>query len=76
MATACWAFIVATATTLEPAPTLDILPLRGTNMEIYQQFIHKRLWTGWGQFQVPSLRVPGARKGSNSSRNYTRHDEQ
>jgi hypothetical protein len=76
MATACWAFIVATAITLEPAPTLDILSLRGTNMKIYQQFIHKRLWTGWGQFQVPSLRVPGIWKGSRTSHNYMRHHEQ
>jgi hypothetical protein len=76
MATACWAFIVATAIALEPAPTLDISSLRGTNMKIYQQFIHKRLWTGWGQFQVPSLRVPGAGKESNSGRNYMRHSEQ
>jgi len=43
-------------------------------MKIYQQFIHKRLWTGWGQFQVPSLRVPGAGKGSNSGLNYMRHN--
>jgi hypothetical protein len=76
MATACWAFIVATATTLEPAPTLDISSLQGTNMEIYQQFIHNTLWTDWGQLQMPSLRVPCAWKGSNTGCNYMHRNEQ
>jgi hypothetical protein len=71
MATACWDFIVAKATLLEPAPTLDILSLRGTNMKIHQQLIHNRLWTLWGQFQLPSLRPPGAGKGGNSAWDYT-----
>jgi hypothetical protein len=53
MATACWDFIVANATQLEPAPTLDISSLLGTNIEIHQQLIHKRLWMCWGQFQLP-----------------------
>jgi hypothetical protein len=62
MATACWDFIVANATPLQPAPTLDISSLRGTNMNFYQQFIHKRLWMCWGQFQLPPLPLPGAGK--------------
>jgi hypothetical protein len=56
MATACWAFIVAKATSLEPAPTLVISSLQGTNMKIHQQLIHNVLWIRWGQFQRPSLR--------------------
>jgi hypothetical protein len=73
MATACWAFIVAKATSLEPAPSLDISPLRGTNMKIHQQLIHKRLWMGWGQFQVPRLCPPGAGKDSVFGADYMRH---
>jgi len=48
MATACWAFIVAKSPPLETAPLLDFTPLRVTNSEIYQQFIHKCLWAAWG----------------------------
>jgi hypothetical protein len=62
MATACWAFIVAKATLLEPAPTLDISSLRGTNMKNHQQLIHNALWIGWGHLQALSLRLPGALK--------------
>jgi hypothetical protein len=72
MATACWCFILATATTLEPAPTLDISSLRGTNMKIHQQLIHNLLWMGWGQFQPPSLRPPSVGKDGISSVNYMR----
>jgi hypothetical protein len=73
MATACWWFIVATAIPLEPAPTLVISSLRGTNMKIYQQLIHNLLWMGWGQFPLPSLSPPGVGKGGISSPNYMRH---
>jgi hypothetical protein len=72
MATACWDFIVANATPLEPAPTLDISSLLGTNIQFHQQLIHKRLWMCWGQFQLPSLRVFGARKRGFSGLNYMR----
>jgi hypothetical protein len=72
MATACWDFIVANATPLEPAPTLDISSLLGTNIQFHQQLIHKDLWMCWGQFQLPSLRFSGARKSAFSSVNYTR----
>ena len=72
MATACWDFIVAKATPLEPAPTLDISSLRGTNMEIHQQLIHKPLWMCWGQLQLPSLRPPGAGKDGKITGDYTR----
>jgi hypothetical protein len=48
MATACWAFIVPKATALEPAPTLDISSLQGTNMKIHPHLIHKLLWICWG----------------------------
>jgi hypothetical protein len=73
MATACWAFILATATPLEAAPSLDISSLRGTNMKIHQQLIHNLLWMGWGQFPLPSLLPPGVGKGGISSPNYMRH---
>ena len=72
MATACWAFILAKATLLEPAPIFDILSLRGTNMEIYQQLIHKYLWTSWGLLHVPSLSLPGAGKDRDSGPDYIR----
>jgi hypothetical protein len=72
MATACWAFILATATLLEPAPTLDISSLQATNMNFHQQLIHNCLWIRWGQFQVPPLCPPGAGKGSSSGTNYMR----
>jgi hypothetical protein len=71
MATACWDFIVAKATPLEPAPTLDISSLRGTNMKLHQQLIHNLLWMHWGQFQLPSLRPPGAGKDGDSAVDYT-----
>jgi len=48
MATACWAFIVAKSTLLEAAPILDFCALLGSNIEIHQQLIHKRLWIAWG----------------------------
>jgi hypothetical protein len=76
MATACWAFILATATPLEPAPTLDISSLQGTNMKIHQQLIHNYLWIRWGQNQVSPLCPPGAGKGSNLRVNYMRHGYQ
>ena len=76
MATACWDFIVATAIPLEPAPTLVISSLRGTNMKIYQQLIHNLLWMGWGQFPLPSLWPPGVGKGGISSPNYMRRGYQ
>jgi hypothetical protein len=74
MATACWAFIVSKATRLEPAPTLDISSLQGTNSKIHQQLIHNRLWILWGQFQVPPLHPPSAGKGRDSRLDYMRHD--
>jgi hypothetical protein len=76
MATACWAFIVAKAIPLEPAPTLDISSLRGTNMKIHQQLIHIVLWTGWGQFDVPALRAPGAWKRGISGLDYMQWSSQ
>jgi hypothetical protein len=72
MATACWAFILATATLLEPAPTLDISSLQGTNRKFHQQLIHNSLWIRWGQIQAPSLYPPGAGKGGNSDDDYMR----
>jgi hypothetical protein len=76
MATACWDFIVAIATRLEPAPTLVISSLRGTNMKIHQQLIHNRLWMCWGQFQQPSLRPSSAGKSGKSGLNYTCREDQ
>jgi hypothetical protein len=73
MATACWAFILATATLLEPAPTLDISSLQGTNMGIHQQLIHNLLWMGWGQFPLSLLSPPSVGKGGISSQNYMCH---
>jgi len=70
MATACWAFIVAKATALEPAPTLDISSLQGTNMKNHPQFIHKILWIYWGQLEARSLRLPGTRKDAASGIDY------
>jgi hypothetical protein len=52
MATACWAFIVATSPPLETAPLLDFSSLQAANTETYKQLIHKCLWTSWGQFQA------------------------
>jgi hypothetical protein len=48
MATACWAFIVAKSTLLKTAPFLDFSSLHGANSKIYQQVIHKSMWTAWG----------------------------
>jgi hypothetical protein len=70
MATACWDFIVANETPLEPAPTLDISSLRATNKKIHQQDIHNHLWMFWGQIRLPSLRYPGAGKHGNSGSDY------
>jgi hypothetical protein len=53
MATACWDFIVAKSTPREAAPMLDFTSLRGTNMEIYQQKIHRCLWMFWGLLRTP-----------------------
>jgi hypothetical protein len=51
LATACWATIVAKSTRLEPAPMLDLRPLRAANTKFHQQFIHRvvsMLWTVLG----------------------------
>jgi hypothetical protein len=55
MATACWAFIVATRTPLKTAPLLDFTSLRAANISFYQQDIHNSLWTAWGQFSAPGF---------------------
>jgi hypothetical protein len=55
MATACWAFILATASPPKAAPMLVFLSLQGTNKEIHQQLIHKAVWMAWGQFSRASL---------------------
>jgi hypothetical protein len=57
MATACWAFIVAKATSPKAAPTLVFSSLQGTNKEIHQQVIHKAVWMAWGHFLEPGLRL-------------------
>jgi hypothetical protein len=43
LATACWDFIVVKRTAREPAPVLVFRPLRGANMETYQQNINNSL---------------------------------
>jgi hypothetical protein len=50
MATACWAFIVATRTSRKTAPLLDFSPLRAANRKTFQQLMHRPLWSFWGQF--------------------------
>jgi hypothetical protein len=50
LATACWDFIVVKTTELQTAPLLDLWSLQAANTIIYQQVIHKCLWTAWGQF--------------------------
>jgi hypothetical protein len=49
MATACWAFIVATRIGRKTAPMLDFSALRVANKNSYQQLIHSPLWVFWGQ---------------------------
>jgi hypothetical protein len=49
MATACWAFIVATRTPLKTAPLLDFSSLQAANRESYKQLVNKCLWSNWGQ---------------------------
>jgi hypothetical protein len=53
MATACWCFIVAKSTRAQAAPLLDFFALPKTNRKFYQHFIHRRLWTYWGQIRQP-----------------------
>jgi hypothetical protein len=57
MATACWAFIVAKATSAKAAPMLVFSSLQGTNKENYQQVIHKAVWMAWGHFNRFKLRA-------------------
>jgi hypothetical protein len=61
MATACWAFIVAKATSAKAAPTLVFSSLQGTNKEIHQQVIHKPVWMSWGHYLAPELAARFAR---------------
>jgi hypothetical protein len=55
MATACWAFIVVKTTWLQTAPMLDFSSLQPANSKNHQQFIHRRLWMGWGLLRVPTF---------------------
>jgi hypothetical protein len=50
MATACWAFIVATRSGRKTAPLLDFSPLRTTNRKTCEQLINRVLWSYWGHF--------------------------
>jgi hypothetical protein len=49
MATACWAFIVATRIGRKTAPMLDFSALRVANTKTYKQLMHRCLWVFWGQ---------------------------